>query len=42
MKNSEVSHFIMNYLESWKNAMSQESAVSLYKEGKNNTGMKFI
>lgn len=41
MKNSEVSHFIMNYLESWKNAMSQESAVSLYKEGKNNTGMKW-
>ena len=31
MKNSEASRFIMNYLESWKNAMSQESAISLYK-----------
>ena len=40
MKNSEIFRFIMNYLESWKNAMSQ-AEVSLYKEGKDNTGMKW-
>ena len=40
MKNIETVHFIMNYLESWKNAMSQ-AEVSLYKEGKDNAGMKW-
>ena len=40
MKNNETVHFIMNYLESWKNAMSQ-AEVSLYKEGKDNAGMKW-